>query len=871
MPPFVSRKRSLSPAPPPPKRLARTSFEAIEVCESSDESPLSDLPSSENEDFGNKELEEVEKRNQEEDYDDDGDGEDSEEAVDWEDAIAASAPTSHEPPGDDLELTLDKTAVHLSDLLDGKKTPSRIEREIRINTHRLHVQCLLFHNALRNAWINDPEIHAILLRQLPAGIQKEIQIWRSSSALEPLSQPPSKPSHDKKGRRQARSDRTWNNEAYKTEPDQPDMSHGDPLISLLRVLAAYWKKNFCTTAPGLRKRGYCPISVLEEDTSALQRGDYDPARHGERIRSKEEFRTLAESHQGSRDVGAQLFTALLRALGIETRLVASLQPLGFGWTNAEVYQNSPVMIESSPVENSDGETGGSLTKNEYVSYDHDLPFPIYWVEVASPVTHRIIPVDPLVLSNSVATTPDLVAAFEPRGSRAVKAKQVIAYVIAYSADGTAKDVTTRYLRRRTWPGKTKGSRLPVEKIPVSQPRAMTRYIEYDWFRVTMRGYTRQIDQRTKVDEIENAQDLVPNQPERNAATREADTLQSLRASTEFALERFLRREEAIRPGAQHVRTFISGRGEKTREEKVFQRADVVKCLSAESWHKEGRQVVEGQVPLKRVPIRAVTLLRKRAVDELERQTGAKPLQGLYARHQTEVIVPPPIENGVIPKNEYGNIDCFVPSMVPQGAVHLPWSGTARICKRLGIDYAEAVTGFEFGSKMAVPVIEGVVIAEDNEGLLRDAWRVDQEARRQRERLQQEKRILQTWRKFLMGLRIAERVRAEYGEDGDVETMNPFAIQPSVRAEASTAVDHGGGFLLPGNDDDNATLVERPGTAAGIGESRAKGQKQQRSVRPREGVETASTNAPESVGRFLSSKNEDNSGSYDDEEDDYEED
>ena len=863
MPPFVSRKRSLSPAPPPPKRLARTSFKAIEVSESSDESPLSDLPSSENEDSG-------EKRNQEKDYDDDGDSEDSEEAVDWEDAIAASTPTSHEPLGDDLELTLDKTAVHLSDLLDGKKAPSRIEREIRINTHRLHVQYLLFHNALRNAWINDPEIHAILLRQLPAGIQKEIQIWRSSSALEPLSQPPSKPSHDKKGRRQARSDRTWNNEAYKTEPDQPDMSHGDPLISLLRVLAAYWKKNFCITAPGLRKRGYCPISVLEEDTFALQRGDYDPARHGERIRSKEEFRTLAESRQGSRDVGAQLFTALLRALGIETRLVASLQPLGFGWTNAEVYQNSPVKIESSTVENSDGETGGSLTKNEYVSYDHDLPFPIYWVEVASPVTHRIIPVDPLVLSNSVATTPDLVAAFEPRGSRAVKAKQVIAYVIAYSADGTAKDVTTRYLRRRTWPGKTKGSRLPVEKVPVSQPRAMTRYIEYDWFRVTMRGYTRQIDQRTKVDEIENAQDLVPNQPERKAATREADTLQSLRASTEFALERFLRREEAIRPGAQHVRTFISGRGDKTREEKVFQRSDVVKCMSAESWHKEGRQVVEGEVPLKRVPIRAVTLLRKRAVDELERQTGAKPLQGLYARHQTEVIVPPPIENGVIPKNEYGNIDCFVPSMVPQGAVHLPWGGTARICKRLGIDYAEAVTGFEFGSKMAVPVIEGVVIAEENKGLLRDAWRVDQEARRQRERLQQEKRILQTWRKFLMGLRIAERVRAEYGEDGDVETMNPFAIQ-SVRAEASTAVDHavdhGGGFLLPGNDDDNATLVERPGTAAGIGESLANGQKQQRSVRPRE---TASTNAPESVGRFLSSEIEDNSSSHDAEEDYYEE-
>jgi xeroderma pigmentosum group C-complementing protein len=48
--------------------------------------------------------------------------------------------------------------------------------------------------------------------------------------------------------------------------------------------------------------------------------------------------------------------------------------------------------------------------------------------------------------------------------------------------------------------------------------------------------------------------------------------------------------------------------------------------------------------------------------------------------------------------------------------------TVRICKKLGIDYTEAVTGFAFRSKMAVPFIQRVVIAEENESLLRDAWR-----------------------------------------------------------------------------------------------------------------------------------------------------
>jgi xeroderma pigmentosum group C-complementing protein len=39
--------------------------------------------------------------------------------------------------------------------------------------------------------------------------------------------------------------------------------------------------------------------------------------------------------KGSRDFGAQLFTALLRALGIETRLIFSLQPLGYSFGKLE--------------------------------------------------------------------------------------------------------------------------------------------------------------------------------------------------------------------------------------------------------------------------------------------------------------------------------------------------------------------------------------------------------------------------------------------------------------------------------------------------------------------------------------------------------
>ncbi|KAH2025958.1 hypothetical protein KXV65_007743 [Aspergillus fumigatus] len=834
MPPFVPRKRVSSEDPPTAKRQNATPIvEIADFDEDSDsESSLSDAPSFDDEPLAKRDLQKQKK--QASDGSESESESDDDDEVDWEDAIdsklTSTSISTPAPAVQDLELTLDKNEVHLADIADGKKGPSKIERQIRIATHCLHVQFLLYHNAVRNAWANDTKVHEILRQKIPAGIHKEVKRWRIASGLDPPEKEPEIKSKKKKGKTR-KSDRDWSEGSSRVEPGKPDMSRGDPIISLLRILAAYWRKQFKITAPGLRKGGYQPMARLEAEISSFQKDGHDPERHGERIRDIEEFRSAAERMEGSRDLGAQLFTALVRALGMEARLVANLQPLGFGWTKAEAYTPRPKVDEGPVEENGGSEPIVGLESDSTDSesdpahkynprkYDKDLPFPIYWTEVASPVTHEIIPVDPLILSNPVATTPELQAAFEPRGAKAEKAKQVICYVVAYSSDKTAKDVTTRYLRRRTWPGKTKGYRIPVEKIPV--PGRKRKFFEYDWFRTILRVYERSEENRTKVDEIEDTTDLRPNQPEKKQV-KEGDTLQSLRSSTEFVLERFLRREEALRPGAQPVRTFVSGKGDKAKEEKVYRRADVLKCLSAESWHKEGRRIKMGEAPLKLVPIRAVTLLRKREVDEMERETGEKPKQGLYAKYQTEYIIPPPIRDGIIPKNEYGNIDCFVPSMVPRGAVHIPWPGTVRICKKLGIDYAEAVTGFEFGSKMAVPVIQGVVVASENEDLVKDAWRAEDAEKRKKEQLKAEKRILQTWRKFLFGLRIAERVREEYGaEDGDMEreSHNPFASRQARSQARPPAVpealhdwhgepaDRGGGFLLPGDDDgDDGDLV-----------------------------------------------------------------
>jgi xeroderma pigmentosum group C-complementing protein len=945
MPPFIPRKRIASTPPPASPRSTAVKrarlADALDSGQSSkaptltqrftlgdDSDSDSALSDAESEDFEDVPTKFKPHQNDDEEEDDD---------VDWEDATKQDANNdpAHVPmAGGDLQLIFRKDDdgpdyAHQA-AASGKKGPSKKERATRILTHTMHVQCLMYHNAIRNSWICDKKVQETLMEQLPTQIREEVRKWKVKSGLSAPGTKHSKSPKLKKGRKRTnkddRAERDWGKPSERLEPGKPDLSNGDPLIHLMKVLAAYWKKRFAITAPGLRKRGYGTKVQLKNTISSYRNEEHDPEQHGERIASLEEFRQLAKGDGknifGSRDLGAQLFTALCRGLGIEARMVASLQASGFGWSKADQInskktgkpetrdesndsdeeddtpdppkkvnkikeeaksklkapvkasaktptksakasssklsttkaseassktpvkkakgdKSAPIDLDSEKDENMDMQDKDSdsvvditpsMPKQQPQLYDKDMPFPIYWTEAISPIDHKILPVSPLVVDKDhcVATTADHLIHFEPRGARADKAKLVMAYVVAHSDDGTAKDVTTRYLKRRTWPGKTRGMRIPVEKVPVYNKKCkIIRHDEYDWFRDTMRGYTRTDDRLTEVDHVEDASDLVPQQPQKKNKDDEGDTLANLKTSAEWVIERHLRREEALLPNAKADRVFVSGKANTAshKEEEVYRRADVVKCQTAETWHKFGRIPIAGEGPMKHVPVRAVTLTRKREVEDHLKQTGEKLTQGLYSEAQTEYIIPPPIRDGKIPKNAYNNIDCFVPSMIPEGAVHLPLKGLKRICNKLEIDFAEAVVGFEFGNKMAVPVISGVVIAKENEDVVREAHRIWAEEQRIKEEGKIEKQALDMWRKMLMGLRIRERVADEYGafDVGDDQVPNarktpmggktadePIVLDGDEAMEGGgfepEDEDMGGRFIVPHEDEEGTELI-----------------------------------------------------------------
>ena len=454
-----------------------------------------------------------------------------------------------------------------------------------------------------------------------------------------------------------------------------------------------------------------------------------------------------------------------------------------------------------------------------------MAFPNYWAEVCDPVSHKYYPIDPIVLS-TIASSDELLQTFEPRGKKAEKAKQVICYTISFSVDGTAKDVTIRYLKRHQLPGKTKGVRMPVEKVPIYDRKGkVKRYEEYDWFRTLTSMHDRPESKRTAADDLEDQTDLKPYKPAKEEKHVEKESLQGYKQSAEFVLEQHLRREEAMRPGAEPVKTFTTGKGDKETEYPVYLRADIVVCKTVESWHKEGRAIKMGEQPLKYVPMRAVTLIRKREMEDAQRETGEKLKQGLYSDAQTDWIIPPPIKNGVIPRNAFGNMDVYVPTMVPKGAVHLPLKGSAKLCRKLEIDYAEACTGFEFGKQRAVPVLTGVVVAKENEHLVRDAWRAEQQEVKRKEDTKRTATALHWWRKMLLGLRVLERMRVEYADaGGGSEEVNPFVLraQREGRAKASAKEADvngemgGGGFFLPGHSEEEVPQGQKRSQEGGQG-------------------------------------------------------
>ena len=121
---------------------------------------------------------------------------------------------------------------------------------------------------------------------------------------------------------------------------------------------------------------------------------------------------------------------------------------------------------------------------------------------------------------------------------------------------------------------------------------------------------------------------------------------------------------------------------------------------------------------------------------------------------------------------------------------------SRAARILGIDYADALTGFEFRGRHGTAVLKGVILAVEYreaveaviEGFRDEEARVEEEMRKLT--------ALRMWKRFLVGLRIKERV-----DTYEVEGEEPVKVQEDDDddddgMQSEEYIDDGAGGFFP---------------------------------------------------------------------------
>jgi len=348
----------------------------------------------------------------------------------------------------------------------------------------------------------------------------------------------------------------------------------------------------------------------------------------------------------------------------------------------------------------------------------------WWAEVYLPVDKKWICVH---LESSSINHPELCEK---------QATQPLVYVVSFDNKNSIKDVTNRYAS--SWMSKTRKLR-----------------IDSDWWEDTLQPYK---SKNKKMDEMEDShlEDKLLEKPLPTSITE-------YKNHPLYVLKRHLLKFEAIYPETATILGYVRG-------EAAYSRECVHLLHTREKWLNEALVVKQGEKPYKIVKGRPK---RNQPIHERDSVTI-----DLFGRWQTEKYKPPPAKDGKVPRNEYGNVELFLPCMLPPGTKHIQINGIQRVAKKLGIDCAQAVVGFDFHCGFSHPVIDGVVVCEEFEQTLLDAWKEEEEQAEKRKAEKREKRMLANWRLLTRSLLIRERLKKRY----DTEETNA--------AEAPNAEDEG---------------------------------------------------------------------------------
>jgi xeroderma pigmentosum group C-complementing protein len=320
-----------------------------------------------------------------------------------------------------------------------------------------------------------------------------------------------------------------------------------------------------------------------------------------------DFRKRARKLEGSADYGAQLFCAWLRSLGVDARLVCSIQPLPFTFAASlrdvdgsidamdvaeDVPEPAPIPVdpakpgECQPIvrigqsrRRGPSRLGlGRLAPRVAVPRSITRPrHPIFWVEAFDPHLQRWIPVDSM--ANQTVARPTL---FEPAMN---DPENSMAYVFAFEQSGYAKDVTRRYAKAFT--AKTRKARVErSDRGAKWLKKAMKMFKRIRPLVRLSRLYVERLIIQQDRDQVEDAALL-----QREISEGLPKNIEDFKGHPVYALQRHLLRNEAIYPLHEVGKVRQASRqGMAGKVEPVYRRRDVHVVKSADKWFRLGRHV-----------------------------------------------------------------------------------------------------------------------------------------------------------------------------------------------------------------------------------------------------------------------------------------
>lgn len=471
------------------------------------------------------------------------------------------------------------------------------------------------------------------------------------------------------------------------------------------------------------------------------------------------FQYLLKNFRGSRDIAAQAFVCILRSLGVTTRLIFSLQPPDYTSISDTLVLKSVSNDQTEPemtrkllntkqnllnnIRANSNRSNKDKTDKQIVDFQ-DSDFPIFWVEVWDKYSEKWVSIDPIVMKLIEVAPMRRKSKFEPPSS---DNRNQLTYVIAYDTFGVVSDVTRRYAHY--YNAKTIKKRIEFKSD------------EYKiWYERLIGAFNSKIKLRkTRRDVLEmkefHDRDLAEGMPNNVADFKNHPT---------YALESQLKQNEVIYPNDLTSKCgMFRHRGKSKSKDviNVFKRSHVYTLRLAKAWYMRGRILKIGVQPLKIKKLNSTP-------DETNEEEDTR----LYAEFQTSIFIPPPIIDGKIPKNVYGNIDCYQPHMIPENGYLIPVESypikiSEKAARILDIDYAKAITAFDFSNRRnnRVPnAKEGGILVESKYKeamLLICAQLIEDQLQYDRE--QRELQSLKLWKYFLTKLRISDRLNTEHGE------------------------------------------------------------------------------------------------------------